>query len=158
VSNEFTVHLDFMGRMHVAGRLFFHRQGAKEGASFHYADEWLTNPLGYALQPSLAFAAGSYTTEPGEKIFGCFSDCAPDRWGRALMQRREAKLARAEKRQPRTLLERDYLLQVNDLIRQGAIRVTEAGSRQPLAPPDSGIPALHTLRELLAAARNVSEK
>lgn len=158
MSNKFTVHLDFMGEQHVVGSLFFLSRGNRESASFYYDEKWLQNPLGFALQPSLPFALGSNNTEPGEKLFGCFSDCSPDRWGRTLMQRRESNLAKADKRQARTLLERDYLLQVNDLVRQGGIRFTAEGSKQFLAPPETGLPSLHNLRELLAAARNVSEK
>ena len=158
MSNKFTVHLDFMGEQHVVGSLFFLSRGNRESASFYYDEKWLQNPLGFALQPSLPFAMGSNNTEPGEKLLGCFSDCSPDRWGRTLMQRRESNLAKADKRQARTLLERDYLLQVNDLVRQGGIRFTAEGSKQFLAPPETGLPSLHNLRELLAAARNVSEK
>ncbi len=158
MSNACTVHLDFLGRRFVVGRLFFHSRGSRESASFYYEHDWLSNPLGFALQPSLPFAAGRYSTEPGEKLFGCFSDCSPDRWGRTLMQRKETKLAREEKRQPRTLLERDYLLQVNDSVRQGALRFTAGNADVFSAPPESGIPTLHTLRELMAAAKNVAQK
>lgn len=158
MSHEVTVHMDFLGQMHVVGRLFFHSRGTKESASFYYENDWLAAPVGFALSPKLPFSAGVNNTEPGEKIFGCFSDCAPDRWGRALMQRRETRLARTDKRQPRTLLERDYLLQVNDEMRQGALRFASPGTTLYLTPPDSGVPTLRTLRELLAAAINVSEK
>lgn len=158
MSNKVTVHLDFMGQLHVVGSLFFLSRGSREGASFYYDQKWLENPVGFALQPSLPFALGSNNTEPGEKLFGCFSDCSPDRWGRVLMQRRESKLARADKRQAHTLLERDYLLQVNDAVRQGGLRFSAEGSGQFLAPPETGVPTLHNLRELLAAARNVSAK
>lgn len=150
--------MDFRGQRFLVGRLFFHSRGNKEGASFYYDHEWLSSPIGFSLQPSLPFSAGQFSTAPGETLFGCFSDCSPDRWGRALMQRKEAKLARADKRQPRTLLERDYLLQVNDSSRQGAIRFTAPDSDVFLAPPDSGIPTLHSLRALLAAAKNVARK
>lgn len=149
--------MDFLGQSFLVGRLYFHSRGNKEGASFYYATDWLSNPVGFALQPSLPFSAGQFSTEPGEKIFGCFSDCTPDRWGRVLMQRKEAKQARADNRHPRTLLERDYILQVNDTVRQGAIRFTVPDSNDYLAPPDSGIPKLHFLRELMAAAKNVTQ-
>jgi serine/threonine-protein kinase HipA len=158
MSTAYTVHLDFLGHQFVIGRLFFHSRGNKESASFYYENDWLSNPIGFALQPSLPFVAGQHNTEPGEKLFGCFSDCSPDRWGRVLMQRKETKLARGVNRQARTLLERDYLLQVNDVVRQGALRFTASGSDVFLAPPESGVPTRHNLRELMAAAKNVSQK
>jgi hypothetical protein len=41
-------------------------------------------------------------------------DSSRDRWGRVLLQRREAQRARTEKRRERTLVESDYLLGVYD--------------------------------------------
>lgn len=55
-------------------------------------------------------------------LFGVFADSCPDRWGRLLMRRREAELARKEKRKPKKLGERDYLLGVYDKARMGALR------------------------------------
>jgi len=54
--------------------------------------------------------------------FGVFLDSSPDRWGRLLMRRREAAIARAEGRNANTLRESDYLLGVFDGHRMGALR------------------------------------
>jgi serine/threonine-protein kinase HipA len=54
--------------------------------------------------------------------FGVFLDSSPDRWGRGLQKRREALLARAEKRAEQSLYESDYLLGVHDQHRMGALR------------------------------------
>ncbi|MEO5975529.1 MAG: hypothetical protein ABIS36_05175 [Chryseolinea sp.] len=53
-----------------------------------------------------------------ESVF--VDDSSPDRWGRTLMDRREAAIARVEERQPTTLFETDYLLGVYDGNRMGA--------------------------------------
>jgi serine/threonine-protein kinase HipA len=67
------------------------------------------------------FAGPQYPVD--EKTnFGLFTDSSPDRWGRVLMQRREALLARQEERRARALMESDYLMGVHDLHRMGAIR------------------------------------
>ncbi len=58
----------------------------------------------------------------GQENFGLFLDSSPDRWGRFLMNRREAIVAREEKRKERKLLESDYLLGVYDEHRMGALR------------------------------------
>ena len=58
----------------------------------------------------------------GKELFGIFSDSCPDRWGRLLMRRKEALLARQEGRKPRQLSEVDYLLGVHDEARLGALR------------------------------------
>ncbi len=57
---------------------------------------------------------------PDEKInFGIFLDSSPDRWGRVLMRRREALIARMENRPQKTLMPSDYLLDVYDEHRMG---------------------------------------
>ena len=55
-------------------------------------------------------------------MFGAIGDSVPDRWGRALMRRMERRRADREKQTPRTLLELDYLLLVDDQTRAGALR------------------------------------
>lgn len=54
-------------------------------------------------------------------------DSSPDRWGRTLMDRREAILARKEKRKARKLFEEDYLLGVYDAYRMGGLRFKGSG-------------------------------
>lgn len=49
-------------------------------------------------------------------------DSSPDRWGRVLMERREAFAARQEKRKPKTLLESDFFGGVFDQYRMGGLR------------------------------------
>jgi serine/threonine-protein kinase HipA len=65
---------------------------------------------------------GPQYPDVGRENFGVFLDSSPDRWGRVLMQRREAQLARSEGREERRLLESDYLLGVHDGHRMGALR------------------------------------
>jgi serine/threonine-protein kinase HipA len=151
-----TVHMDYYGRPFLVGRLHVHSRAGRRFASFLYDREWLDNRIGFALQPSLQFTPGRFYTNPGQEMFACFSDCSPDRWGRVIMQRRESKRAQAEKRTARRLLESDYLLQVNDQTRQGALRFTLPDSPAFLTSDGSGIPSVHGLCALLSAADNVS--
>ena len=58
-------------------------------------------------------------------MFGVFADSCPDRWGRLLMKRREAILAKKEDRKPKRLTEMDFLLGVYDEMRMGALRFAE---------------------------------
>lgn len=84
----------------------------KEIFSFEYKKEWLDSVEAQVIDPDLKLYSGrQYLTGGNEKInFGLFLDSSPDRWGRVLMLRREAALARIEKREAKTLLETDYLL------------------------------------------------
>lgn len=89
--------------------------------------------------------AGGQQTTVGQALFGAFSDCCPDRWGRTLVKRRETASARAEDRAARQLSELDFLLGVRDDLRQGALRFRVAGGPF-LAAEDSGVPALTDLQ------------
>jgi serine/threonine-protein kinase HipA len=103
------------------GKLFSRRIRGSEVFSFQYDKNWLENNDTF-LDPDLRL----YKTEQyleGKKInFGIFSDSSPDRWGKLLMDRREAWLADIENRHSRTLFQTDYLLGVHDNHRMGALR------------------------------------
>ena len=90
--------------------------------SFEYDKDWLKNAPAQTLDPALTLFHGPQYADSGKKNFGLFLDSSPDRWGRRLMERREAQLARQEKREPRPLRESDYLLGVYDGHRMGGLR------------------------------------
>lgn len=95
----------------------------KEVFAFTYDATWLAAPPARRLDPDLDLYSGpQYLGGGKQNNFGLFLDSAPDRWGRLLMRRREAALARAEARPERTLLESDYLLGVHDAQRLGGLR------------------------------------
>lgn len=94
----------------------------KEIFSFNYYDDWLRDRQAHALDPSLQLFQGTQYPPQGQENFGIFLDSCPDRWGRFLMDRREAQLAREENRKEVKLLESDYLLGVYDAHRMGALR------------------------------------
>ena len=94
----------------------------KEIFAFEYAEEWLHANYSQTLDPNLQLFAGRQYAPQEKSNFGIFMDSSPDRWGKVLMRRREAILARKEDRKPTTLLESDYLLGVYDGHRMGALR------------------------------------
>lgn len=96
-------------------------------------------------------APAPFQTPVGHKLFGALTDCAPDRWGRRLIDRQATASARAEGRTPRGLTEADYLLGVRDDLRQGAVRF-RVGSGPHLADDVTGVPALADLPSLLDLA------
>ncbi len=105
------------------GFLYSERLRGKEIFSFEYTEEWLKSENAFLLDPALQLYSGLHYLNDDEKSnFGIFLDSSPDRWGRLLMRRREAALARIEKRTEQTLFETDYLLGVYDGHRMGALR------------------------------------
>ena len=148
------VYCELDGQDVFVGYLWSHIKGRNETTSFQYADSWLNNPKAFAIDPNLYLTQGTqYSNNP---LFGVFTDCAPDRWGRVLMQRFEQTLAKEEKRSPKTLNEIDYMMLVNDDARQGALRLKDDPSGEFLFPVDiKPIPPLIKLPELLSASEKI---
>ncbi len=141
-------------------------RGAKGIVRFQYSAEWLKNPLKFAIDPGTFLDTAPFYPENGMANFGAFLDSSPDRWGETLMQRREALAALDEQRAPRTLHAWDFLLGVQDLTRQGALRFRRppAGEDEArraavfLACDDLPAPPLSSLRELEEVARELTRK
>jgi serine/threonine-protein kinase HipA len=93
----------------------------KEHFSFSYDQAWLKSPFAQKIDPDLHLFTGEQHSTNSNN-FRIFLDSCPDRWGRLLMKRREAIIARQEGRKPRAFNEIDYLLGVHDRYRQGALR------------------------------------
>ena len=104
------------------GTLFAAPSRGKEVFSFEYDKVWLKSSYAQSLDPDLGLFSGPQYAREGSDNFGLFLDSSPDRWGRVLMQRREAQQAQAEERDIRSLFESDYLLGVYDAHRMGALR------------------------------------
>lgn len=124
------------------GKLYSSRLKGRELFSFEYDKQWLKHQAVQILDPGLQLYSGLHYLNEEQSNFGIFLDSSPDRWGRILMRRREAALARKEEREEQKLFETDYLLGVFDEHRMGAIRfkLHEGGpfinnNREMAAPP-----------------------
>lgn len=136
----------------LAGRLWSHRRRGTESATFSYAPDYLARGDAYELDPALPLLAGPQQTPGGRPTFGAFSDCAPDRWGRKLIQRAERHRVRDDRGAERSFGEIDYLLGVRDDLRQGALRFRDPATGTYLADERTGVPHLIDLPRLLHAA------
>jgi serine/threonine-protein kinase HipA len=125
---------------------------------FAYDPAWLKNPQAFALDPDLSFGEGSYFPNAEAGNFRVFDDSAPDRWGQTLMKRREALAAKDEGRMPRTLYAWDFLLGVEDVSRQGALRYRRLGEEAFLGHETLTVPPAASLRELEAVAGELTAK
>jgi serine/threonine-protein kinase HipA len=136
-----------------AGRLWSHRRhGTTESATFAYNTDYLARSDAYALDPALSLVAGQQQTPTGRAMFGAFTDCAPDRWGRRLIARAERRRALREGDAERGFGEIDYLLGVRDELRQGALRFHDFKTGKYLAYAEAGVPLLVDLPKLLSAS------
>lgn len=94
----------------------------KEVFSFEYEPNWLRSAFAQVLDPDLALYTGLHYLNDEKTNFGALLDSSPDRWGRVLLRRREAALAKKAGRPQSTLFETDYLLGVYDGHRMGGLR------------------------------------
>lgn len=94
----------------------------KEIFSFAYDEGWLQSGYTQYLDPNLQLFTGPQYNADDKPNFGLFLDSSPDRWGGALMKRREAIAARKEGRKAVALFESDFLLGVYDEHRTGGLR------------------------------------
>lgn len=119
-----SVYADWIGMEEplIIGVLHSDRLKGKEMFSFEYEEDWLQNGPSQILDPSLQLYTGLHFLKEEQVNFGMFLDSSPDRWGRILMRRREAALARSENRDEQKLFETDYLLGVFDGHRMGGLR------------------------------------
>lgn len=153
MDREIEVHIDWDGATQPVGRLWARAKGARQTCSFAYDPAWLGLAGAFALDPNLPLVRGDAHWDGG--LFNAFSDPAPDRWGRNLMGRRERHQAKLEGRAPRTLLEADFLMLVEDQTRLGALRFRDTGAEAFQAADAHPVPPLVALPRLLGAARRV---
>jgi serine/threonine-protein kinase HipA len=126
---------------------------------FHYDKTWLTQQdIAFAIDPQLTLDAGPFFPKPEAGNFGVFLDSSPDRWGQTLMRRRETLQAKDEKRTARTLYSWDFLLGVQDITRQGALRFRFPDSATFLANEALAAPPITSLAELAAIAKELTRK
>lgn len=150
------VYISLSNENYFVGTLWSHFNRGRETSDFEYSKDWLKNPKAFSLEPALFLGAGKQVNPRQTPLFGSFGDSAPDTWGRILMRRYEAQIAKDENRNPRTLNEIDYLLYVNDYARQGALRFRTEDNNDFLFPGNlKSIPPLVNLTKLLAATEKV---
>src|ERR1044071_891152 len=144
---EVEVFVQLTGEDVLAGQLWVHRRQNVESATFVYATKYLAGKDSYPLDPALPLVSGQLQTPQSQNIFGAFSDCSPDRWGKMLIRRRYSEADGNAGNQ--SFGEGDYLLGVRDDLRQGALRFRDSDTGEFLANEEEGVPHLIDLPRLL---------
>lgn len=126
--------------------------------AFAYDAAWLAAPHAFALEPMLPLVAGPQYPAP-HTLHAIFRDSAPDRWGRVLIERREALDAAREQRATRHLFDWDFLLAVQDSSRMGALRFQAEGAPSGafMASSEFAVPPVGQLRQLQALAQRIQQ-
>jgi len=138
---------------HLMGILKAELLRGKEIFSFSYEKSWLNTGKAQELDPDLKMYTGPQFVNDDKPNFGLFLDSSPDRWGRVLMKRKEAIIARDEERRQNPLFESDFLLGVNDRTRMGALRFKLDPDKPFLNEANAmSTPPINSIRELEQAS------
>lgn len=134
----------------VVGRLRFETDGRRQHSRFEYAAEWLAAPIRFALSPGLPLREGGHfstgRSDIRSALSGCFSDAAPDSWGRSLMTKALGG----------GLSEFDFLALSDDRTRQGALRFL-GDDMEPLSGLTPPVPRLVELERLRTLAHRFEQ-
>ena len=157
MSKSIWVYADWLATQtpELVGRLEVDLVRGSEVYRFAYAQQWLDSPLAVQIDPELQLFSGDQFNNDARN-FRVFLDSCPDRWGRLLMQRREAVVARQEGRRLAKLNESDYLLGVHDTFRMGGLRF-KLQEDEPFLDNNQqlAVPPLSSLRELEFAVSQI---
>lgn len=149
---------DWLDKPELVGELCYEKLRGSESYAFRFDDNWLKFHAGIKLSEDINNYPGLQYTQPGNDIFGCFSDALPDRWGRTLLKRREQIQASEEKRAVRNLSSFDYLMGIDDFSRMGGFRLKrELDGDFINVSPSLKIPPLTELSQLVLASQEVEK-
>ena len=152
MDRELRVYIDIARQPVLVGRLWARERNGRETSTFVYDEGWLKRPDGFALAPSLMLTPGPHHSDD---LFAAFTDPAPDRWGQKLMRHHERERAAKAGTEPRSLLQADFLIGVDDETRLGALRFKAADEGGYLSQTGRRVPALIELQNLLSASDRI---
>ena len=118
---------------------------------WEYNAQWLHDNRNIQLSGDLQNAAGPQYGSG--RLFGFLQDAMPDRWGRRLIDKRERLMAEREGRPVRHLTDIDYLTQIDDTTRMGALLLREGEQLLGTQFADTPVPPLAFLREFVNMAQ-----
>ena len=147
------------------GTIHYESQGAKQNAVFEYDSSWLRSSTRFAIEPSLPLVSGPQfhrKTKDGSVFHGSIADTEPDGWGRRVIlrdhvKRRQHALKAGKKIEKLLLNGLDFLLDVDDFSRIGALRYQDENGIFRRSHEDGcrTAPPLIELDHLLNATRAV---
>ncbi len=148
----------------LVGTIRYNAEGARESAAFEYDAGWLAATERFSIDPALQLVAGAQfhkKAHDGSIFHAAIADTEPDGWGRRVILRDHAKRMKAARHKSsemnsRPLNQLDFLLEVDDASRAGALRFQdEEGHFQRASEPGRRTaPPLIELAHLAAATRS----
>ncbi|WP_420428622.1 type II toxin-antitoxin system HipA family toxin [Kordiimonas sp.] len=131
------------------GDLHYTTDGPREFSKFVYNPAWMASPTGFPIAPHMPFSIAEYYNSKNRDGGICFpspvQDACPDSWGRDLIR----------KSLGRYCTEFDYLTEINDLTRQGALRFKLEGDSRYVSFKDHEIPRINRVTDIRAVIEEI---
>lgn len=142
---------DCLPQVQTAGTLGYDMIRGNATYQWEFDAQWLQTHRKTMLSADLQNVGGPQYGS--NRLFGFLQDAMPDRWGRRLIDKRERLLAAQEGRPARHLSDVDYLIQVDDTTRMGALRLRDQDKMFGSDYADMSVPPLTRLREFAEMAQ-----
>lgn len=144
---------DFLAEEVKIGVLEYERIKGNASYRFVYENDFLLNFPKIKLSADIGLFQGIQSSVG--PFFSCFGDALPDRWGRALIDKRERLQAAKNGKVPRVFDDFGYLVRIDDLTRMGALRFKYNGKY--LGSDDMGrrVPPISTLGNFIREAHEI---
>lgn len=152
-SIEVIAAFDFLDREHVIGVLEYERLKGSASYRFSYDEDFLRSFPSFRLSSDIGNYPGWQSARSG--IFSFLGDALPDRWGRALIDKRERIVARKLGRIPRTFDDFGYLVRIDDMTRMGALRFKHNGEYVGVLDDGHPVPPLASLETFIRDAHEL---
>ena len=146
---------DFLPKEVLIGTLEYERVKGNLSYRFQYDGSFLENFSAISLSADLGKFLGLQAGNGG--IFSFLSDALPDRWGRALIDKRERIEAELSNRIPRPFDDFGYLVKIDDFSRMGALRFKNKDSYLGVHPGSDSVPPITTLDSFIREAQQIED-
>ena len=119
-SIEILAAFDFLPQEMVIGTLDYERLKGDASFRFSFNQEFLLRFPGLTISADLGKYLGMQAASGN--LFSFLGDALPDRWGKALVDKKERMEAKEAERLPRSFDDFGYLVRIDDFSRMGALR------------------------------------
>jgi len=138
---------DFLDTETKLGTLHYERVKGDATYIFEYEPSFLRILPGTVLSREIGLFMGKQSTRGS--IFAFLSDTCPDRWGKALIDKREARYAKQLNRSPRAFDDFGYMVRLDDRTRMGALRLLHEGKYIGTDFQSNNVPIITDLKEII---------
>lgn len=154
-SIEILAAFDFLPREKTIGTLEYERIKGNASFRFSYEREFLNAFPKMTLSADLGKFLGVQAATGN--LFSFLGDALPDRWGRALIDKKEHLEAKEANRLPRTFDDFGYLVRIDDFSRMGALRLKYNGKYIGLDNGQLNVPPIAELETFIREAHLIEE-